>query len=268
MATTPKAIPMFNGKKLAALLDKRKGCKTKEETVSVMNEIAQEIAMNARFISAVRFSEEPVLDPDGTVKISDGTKMTFMLLSNGTEKKFFPAFTSPDEMMKWQTVKAELPKTVNLGFDDYAALVLDRHGADGVVIDPFGGNLLLNAEIIRHWREKKQMITMGHYETVLEKGEKLKLTDPEPYPEKLAEALSGAAGDIPGIKAMWLRRMSNNGRESHLVAVDFEGNVNEVFSALGEAGKPHLGGLPLDMISVANSVGKDAAENVEPFYRR
>jgi len=268
MANAPKAIPMFNGGKLAALLEKKKSCKTKEETISVLNEIAQEVVMNARFISAVTFSEEPVLNPDGTVKISDGTKMTFALLSNGSEKRFFPAFTSPDELMKWKTKQEGLPKTVNLGFDDYAALVLDRHGADGIVIDPFGGNLLLNAEIIRHWRERKQMLTMGHYETVLESGEKLKITDPEPYPEKLAEALSAAARDIPEVKAMWLRHMSNNGRESHLVVAEFEGDTNRVFSALGEAGKPHLDGLPLDMISSANKVGRDASDNVEPFYTR
>ncbi len=268
MAKAPKAIPMFNGGKVAELLEKRKSCKTEEEMIGVMNEIAQEIVMNARFISAVKFSEEPVLNPNGTVKISDGTKMTFALLSDKTEKRFFPAFTSPDELMKWKTAQEGLPKTVNLGFDDYAALVLDRHGADGIVIDPFGGNLMLNAKIIRHWRERKQMLTMGHYETKLETGEKLKITDPAPYPEKLAEALSGTAKGIPGIKTMWLRHMSNDGRESHLVVVEFEGDTNKVFSALGEAGKPYLDGLPLDMISSANKVGKDASDNVEPFYTR
>lgn len=259
---------MFNGKKLADLLEKRKSCTNQEEAISVLNEIAQEVVMNARFISAVSFSEEPVLNPNGTVNIADGTKMTFALVSDKAGKKYFPAFTSPDELMKWKTTREGLPKTVNLGFDDYAALVLDRHGAEGIVIDPFGGNLPLDAKIIRRWRERKQILTTGHYRTVIESGEKIKLTDPEPYPEELVKALSAAAEGIPEIKTMWLRHMLNEDRESHLVIVEFKGDTDKVLSALGEAGKPHLDGLPLDMISSANKVGKDASDNVKPFYTR
>ncbi len=268
MAKTPKAIPMYNGAKLNALLDRRKDCKTEKETVSLLNEIAEEIVMNARLISAVRFSEDPVLNPDGTAQIPKGAKMTFALLSDKSGKKYFPAFTDANELMKWKTAQNEQPKTVSLKFEDYAALVIDRRGADGIVINPFGGNLLLDMNILRHWRERKQMLTMGHYETVLRKDDKIEITDAQPFPNKLAKALSEAAKQIPEISAMWMRQMKANGRDAHLAVVEFDGDKKKVFTALGEAGKPCLEGLPLNMLSAADNISKDTVENCEPFYRR
>ena len=42
---------------------------SKEEFMPIMNDIAQEIAMNARFVSPVRFSKEPILNENGTAQL-------------------------------------------------------------------------------------------------------------------------------------------------------------------------------------------------------
>lgn len=58
-----------------------------------------------------------------------------------------------------------------------------------------------------------------------------------------------------------------NGEKSYLAVVDFKGERQRVFSALGEAAKPYLSTMPLSIVALDEALGKTATENVMPIYK-
>lgn len=252
--------------RLVELIAKVKNA-SKEEFMPMMNDIAQEIAMNARFISPVRFSQEPILNENGTAQLPEGTSISFAQLENEKGQKFYPVFTSADEMMKWEQMKEQKPQTLTLGFDDYASMVLDRNGGEGFVINPFSDNLMIAREAIERWRKKKQLQTMGHIEQRLSPDTKLDITEPKELPIPLVNAVTTAAKKDGSVKALWLLRMEHDGNKSHLLVVDFSGERDKVYNALGSAAKPFLGDMDLSIISAADSLGKDVTKDRAPIYR-
>lgn len=122
----------------------------------IMNLVYEEIAMNACFLSAVMLSEEPETNEDGTAKFKEGSVMQLPQLTAPNGAKFQPAFTDWQELEKWEDMKK--PKTLLLTFDDYAALVLKNPEIQGVVINPFSENMMMERELLEHLRMKKDML--------------------------------------------------------------------------------------------------------------
>lgn len=251
--------------KVAELIAKAKTA-SKEDFVPLMNELAQEIALNAKFISPVRFSKEPVLSENGTATLPEGTTIAFAQLSNEKGQKFYPVFTSADELMKWDQMKSQKPQTLTLGFDDYAAMILDKNGGEGFVINPFSDNFVVGKDTVERWKNKKQLETKGHFERRLSPNEKLDVSEPKNLPMALANALIGAAKKT-AVNALWLLDLEQDGVKSHLAVVDFTGERDEVYNALGSAAKPFLGEMELNMVSAADSFGRDVTQNRTPIYK-
>lgn len=252
--------------KLEQLMAKAKNT-PKEDFAPIMNEIAQQIAMEARFISPVKFSKEPILNEDGTAQLPEGTTISFLQLSNEKGEKFYPVFTSANEMMKWDMIRKEKPQTLTLGFDDYASMILDRNGGAGFVINPFSDNLMIAREAVERWRKKKQLETKGHLEQRLTPDTKLDITEPKELPMALVGALTSAAKEIGGVNALWLMQMEKDSVKSHLVIVDFDGDRDTVYNALGNAAKPFIGSMDLSLISARDSLGKDVTKDRAPIYK-
>lgn len=240
---------------------------SKEEFMPIMNDIAQEIAMNARFVSPVRFSKEPILNENGTAQLPEGTTISFAQLENDKGQKFYPVFTSADELMKWEQMKAQQPQTLTLGFDDYASMILDRNGGEGFVINPFSDNLMIAHEAVERWRKKKQLQTKGHIEQRLSPDTKLDITEPKELPMPLVNAVTEAAKKDAAVKALWLLHMEHDNSKSHLLVVDFDGERDKVYTALGSAAKPFIGGMDLSIISAADSLGRDVTKDRAPIYK-
>lgn len=245
--------------KLRELFDKRKQCSGKDELAPIMNSIAEEIVMNARFISVVRMQSASAS--------GNKAKFAFAMLSDGNGHGFFPIFTDETELMKWELAQKENPQKAVLGFDDYANMVLRTNGAEGVVVNPFSDNLTLNRATISSWRDKKQISQKGYAENSVAHDADAKITTPSPFPLELSTALSQAAKDLKEVKSLWLRQMELDGRISHLAIIDFDGERTKVFSALGNSVRPFIGDKPLNVVAYNTELGKRAVENVMPIYR-
>lgn len=256
-----------NNTALCELFERRRNIKTQEELNTLMNEIAEEIVMNAKFLTPVRLSTVPKLNNDGTGTIDPDTKISFALISSPEGKKYYPAFTSVDEVLKWDSMKEQKPLTLALGFDDYSDMIVSKHGAEGLVINPFSDNLILDKQLIAAWREKKQYRTEGHAEHVITADSNVKTGAPDPFNMELSVALSTAARNDPAIKALWFRGMIHNGEKSYLAVIDYSGDRKKVFSAVGEAAKPYLSDMALNIIALDEAIGKAATENVMPIYK-
>lgn len=256
-----------NNTVLRGLFDRRKDVKDEKEMAALMNEVAEEIVMNAKFLTPVRLSSPPKLNKNGTGTIDRNTKIAFSLISSPDGKKFYPAFTSVDEVLKWDTMNEQKPLTLALGFDDYSEMIVAKNAAEGLVINPFSDNLVLDKRLVALWREKKQYRTAGHAEHIISTDSDVKIGAPDPFNMELSVALSTAAKKDPAVKSLWFRGMVLNGEKSYLAVVDFKGDRQRVFSALGEAAKPYLSDIALSIVAFDEALGKTATENVMPIYK-
>lgn len=65
--------------------------------------------------------------------------------------------------------------------------------------------------------------------------------------------------------------MAKDNEQSYLiviVVIDFSGDKNETFSGIANAGGSFLNGKHLDFVPLSCSFGKEAVENVMPFYKK
>lgn len=240
---------------------------TKEnQTETGMNMLFEEIVMNAHFLSVIFLSELPKPNEDGTATFQKNTTMQMPMLSSAGGKHFYPVFTDHTELAKWK--KMEKPNTLILTFDDYAAFLEKNEQAEGIVINPFSDNFVLNRKLMAHLKTQKDLRTKGVSRNKITKDTKVMVGEPKEYPAEMAEALQAHMRGVPAIERAWLRLMIKDNVQSFLVVVDFAGNREEIFGQIAAVARPYLKNIYLDMIPYQDGFGKKAVENVEPFYQK
>lgn len=237
-------------------------------TEEMMNLVYEEMAMNARMISVILLSEEPVGNEDGTATFKDGTVMQLPLLTAPDGTRFYPAFTDKTELGKWEDM--ENPKTVLLALEDYVALAVRSEETAGIVINPFSENLMLDRKMLEHLQRRKELLVTGKTKETLTAETTMSLSDITEFPAELAKAIHKVAEEEPGVEQAWLRLMNKGGQISYLLIVDISlpGNLETIFDKIAESSKPHLHGMLIHIISYQSEFGKKATENVVSFYKK
>lgn len=254
--------------KLKELFLKKKSPLNNDEFNSLMNELCEEIAMNAYFLSVIHMSNEPKQNDDSTSIIEEGTTISFVLIQTTENKSFYPVFTDWDELNKWEGLKGTDIKTLVLSFDDYCSMVLDSDKAEGIVINPFNDNFVINRDFMTHLKSRKELETTGHTEITAKKDTKVILGEPENYPTDMTEAIIKAVKKYKNINRLWLRLMQRDNEMSYLIVTDFIGDRNDAFELIVEAAKPYLNNMYIDLIPYGDTFSVDAVKDVEPFYKR
>ena len=123
-----------------------------EDTPAHRNMFIGELS-KASFLSPAVIEPAPEPDKDGKLGIAPGSKVQFPMLTRPDGAKFFMAFTDEAEYEKWQEKNQKFP-TFALKIEDYAAMILRRDAhrnicpALGMVINPFGANIVLPREML------------------------------------------------------------------------------------------------------------------------
>lgn len=249
------------------LLAKRKGVdpSDKEEIGEVMGNLISEIVMNARFLTVASFDKDLSYGIDGSLELQDNTNINFTMLNNTNNEHFFPVFSESEELEKWSDVKIE--HTMQLGFDNIAAMVISNKNCGGFVINAFSDNMTISREIASKWLEKKQMMLNGHAQHVISPDSKYEFHSLNPYPMLLSNKLCETAKSLP-VNKMWLRGINLDGNDGYLLVVDFTGDKMETFTQLGNSVKQFLSNMSLHMIDCKEQFGKIAIENNIPIYSK
>lgn len=234
------------------------------QTQTAMNMLFEEIVMNAHFLTVIFLSGQPKPDESGTAVFQKNTTMQMPMISNTGGKHFYPVFTDHNELAKWKQM--EKSNTLILTFDDYAAMLEKHEAAEGIVINPFSDNFVLNRKLMAHLKTQKDLRTGGVSRHKVSKDTKVMLGEPKEYPTEMVEAMCGQMEKMPEVKRAWLRLMVKENVQSFLVVVDFTGNREEVFGKIAAAARARLKDRYLDMVSYEDGFGKKAVENVTPFY--
>lgn len=237
-------------------------------TEEMMNLVYEEFAMNARFISVILLSEEPITNEDGTATFKEGATMQLPLLTAPDGSRFYPAFTDKEEMAKWQDMKE--PKTVLLSLHDYVALVMKNEDTKGIVVNPFSENMMMDKKILEHLRKKKELLVTGMTKESISDKTPMTLSDFTEFPVELAKAMEEVMKEESCVEQAWLRLMKKDGEISYLLVIDVSlpGNLEMIFNRIAEAARPHLHGMLVNIISYKSDFGRKATEGVPSFYQK
>lgn len=253
---------------LSELLNRWESANSQDEDAvnAIIEEIAKEVALNARFLSVVNLEEASTKISEDTVVLNKDTRVSFPCFRTDDGRAFFPVFTDWDELRKGEELKNAFVKTMILSFDDYYDLVKDNSA--GIVINPFGANFVLSNENIRHMKARKEQQAQAEAH-VLQKDTQILLAEPKEYPQEMVNAVCAHARQLPQIKAIWLKLMVMNGEQSFLFVVDHTGDRQAVFDGIGHVASAYLPqGMCINMVPRDDSFGQGVAEENVPFYQQ
>ena len=235
-------------------------------TEEMMNLIYEELAMNARFLSAMMLTHEPVRKEDGTATFEQDTQMQLPMLTAPDGSKYYPAFTDWNEVNKWLEILE--PKTLLLTLEDYLALVLRSEDAKGIVINPFGENMMVDRPLLEHLKRKKDMLLAGKAVQPIGKDEKIELAEKTEFPLEMVKKMVETLEVESCVERAWLRLMKRQEEVSYLFVADISlpGNREAVFDHIANAVRPYLNGMNINMITYQQEFGKNSVEGVVPFY--
>ncbi len=117
------------------------------EDADLQQKALDHIANQAHFLSAVH----PAKDSQPGEQ-----KYDFPVLTTGKGNLFYPIFTDLDELSKWTEEKDS--GFVVLDFDSYAEMVAQDSRVQGLVVDPYGANFILDRDMVNYLQVQKAFV--------------------------------------------------------------------------------------------------------------
>ncbi len=130
--------------------------------------ILSEVVMNARFLMPARLAT-PGSDLEQMLSGSK-PRLQFIMITNDKKEAFFLAFTDEAELRKW--IPEQNLQAAVAGFDEYAALMAKDPKPAGMVINPFGENMVLDRKLVEELRAQKAALLKKRAEQQKEQEQK------------------------------------------------------------------------------------------------
>ncbi len=247
---------------LVSAIEKMQQDGSKENIDAMINQVVE-----AKFILPANVTPTTrARTNNGQTIMEQSTQVQFRLLENQNKEKFFGVFTDTDELFKWNGTQSA--NKVVTDFDSLAQMVMDpKAGVLGFVINPFGKSVTFPKPMVISIKQQRDYVRMNNNK--IEPGTQVQLGEPKEYPIDLMAALINHFSTEETVNAAYLRMMEQNGQKSYLIVVDFYGNMEETFEAIGKVAKPFLDDeIQLSMMPYSMEFGKTAVKGVEPFYKK
>lgn len=222
----------------------------------LMNTIVGELVMNTTFIAPAELGDA-----------TDGEQsVTFQLIQSPQGTRFFPVFTSSEDLEAWEDRKKT--DTVQVTFDGYAELLKNNGTMGGIAVNPFTDNLRIDRRLVLQWYERKQHVVNGYANHTITNDSQYEFYELDPYPTELSDKLCETAKAQPGVQRIWLRGIKLEGVDGFLAVVEADGNHAELFPELGNAARELLGSSQLHLVQYGPGFGELAVEGVDPIYTK
>src|SRR5581483_7198495 len=166
--------------------------------------------------------------PDGSVKVPEGTKLALPSASRGAVK-LLPFFTSPLRARTWF-------KGAYIVVPDRTRELFARYVDALFVLNPASdyGKEFTSDEVKR--------LLSGHFDDgpateVIQKQDQVLLSHPEKVPTRLIAALGRELGALKSVRGAWLMQAMRAGQRDHgwMLGVDNLGSWQDVQAAIGRA---------------------------------
>ena len=134
--------------------------------------------------------------------------------------------------------------------------------ADGIVINPYGANFILNNEMLESIAE---MVKNFSKET-----SKVSVGDPKNYPLEMVRKISECLWEKDYIEAAYLKIMLKDGKESYLVALEgkLPENPTVLYNEIAEKALPSADKMPIDFIDYSSDFAQRAFKGASAFYKK
>lgn len=186
------------------------------------------------------------------------TSISLLSIDNEQGEHFLMAFTDWDELKKWN--QNENQQTLILSYEDYQRMITKNDSVyQGMVINPFGENIVLDESILANTRKKEQTI---------QRGESVMLGIPKEYPVDMVNKLKRYFVTTQNVDKAYLFWMVRGKEASYLLVLDTKMSLQQLFPLISQICKPFLNGNLLDMVLANTELGKSAIEGQTPFFTR
>ena len=118
----------------------------KEKTDSAFRNLLDAF-VSTNFLIPAQWDKEPTRNEKGVLVFEPNTQFQLSLIQNDKGDSFFPVFSSMDQLKKWDQ-DSEIHSLV-MTYNQYMPFVkMALNQIHGIVIDPFGANVLLDCNLL------------------------------------------------------------------------------------------------------------------------
>lgn len=190
----------------------------------------------------------------GEIKLNKDSEVSFPVLQNAQGKNYYPFFTDYNELRKY-----DMNSNCSVLAATFKDIEIFAEKSDGIVINPFGANIVLTAEMLD---EIKKISAENK-----KKKSKIVVGSPEEYPVDMIKSMTDYFNNVPEITSAYLKLMQKDGNSSYLVAIECDNeNPIEMYNKIAEAAVPKADGMPIDFIDIKSDFAQRAFKDSEPFY--
>lgn len=190
------------------------------------------------------------------IVLGEGTSIALLSIDNKQSEHFLMAFTDWDELKKWKKNYAQ--QTLILSYEDYQEIVIKNDSAyHGMVINPFGENIILDRQMLKNTRKN---------EHIIQKGESVMIGIPKEYPTDMVNKLKEYFATMQNVEKAYLLWMVRGKESSYLLVLDSQISPQQLFPLIGRVCQPFLREKLLDIVLANSGLGKGAIEGQTPFF--
>ena len=196
-------------------------------------------------------------NPDGSVVLGNNSPLSLVSINDSSGTPYLIAFTDQSELDKWNQGKYQ--QTIICTFNDYKSLLMSGNTPyQGVVINPFGGNIVLAKELFRG--SNTSFHTAKSNETIM-------IGQPKDYPTSMIEKLKQYFRNSKLVETAYLLWVVRGQETGYLLVLETRASPQQFFPKVGELCKPYLRDKPLDIVLLKSTFTQNAVENQQPFYK-
>lgn len=241
---------------------------TNPNLVNVIKEIKQEKKaeelfweeiLKAKFLCPINIEIEKTTQKENhKIVLGEGTSIALLSIDNEQSEHFLMAFTDWEELKKWKQNYNQ--QTLVLSYEDYQGIIIKNDSIyQGMVINPFGENIVLDRQMLNTTKQNKHII---------QKGESVMIGIPRENPADMLNKLKEYFAKVQSVEKAYLLWMVRGKEASYLLVLDSPISPQQLFPLIGQICNPFLQGQLLDMVLANSGLGKSAIEGQIPFFTR
>ncbi len=238
---------------LKQAIETMRNTRTRENEIRMFEELQK-----ARFLVPVQLKGE-----------QPNFQLRFLMINTSDKKSFFPVFTDEEEALKMKAQEGEQRQYIVRTLKEFEAIFKDTRGqAQGIAVNPFSSNIVLQRELISKLNTLKAS-AVGVPQQAVKKGEltadaPVRFQEPRIYPTALVNAVYEKCGTIPEISRVWFKQMMIGPAVNYALIVESDTYTPEIEAALKEAAEPLAKDVPIQVLKLTKeletkAVGEDIA---------
>lgn len=202
--------------------------------------------------------------------VAEGSKIAYHNMRSTDGKKLLMAFTSFDELKKWDSYNPDEMQVIRHSYGDIYSFVVKQKVYDGFIIDPFGENVALKSDLMENIAQAMLPMKVSSEKIDNSKGDALKPATA--CPDGMLDAIKAyLATNEKVTKAYLMETLRPDATKPTLVVVVdmVDTDIKPCFNAIGANARKFLeNNESIGVMLAKDPVVAQLVSDVEPFYTK